>query len=165
VAELRKLAPEVVAPLEALAAQRQRGVVVEVRDHGLPKMVGENDPEQLNNLLNDFVSAVSRERRCNARWSEAERSSATRILQDNLRYGQAYDDECMPLPAAAALTEGFFGLFAAPRLFTNASYEVDDSSLLRATAWTGTVTGATFEAGIVALDASRIGLLYIADED
>jgi hypothetical protein len=100
------------------------------------------------------------------RWRDVNEEDALRILADNLCSEPAYDTaDSLPRHEADAIASAFLGAFPPPRrILTNATFDVH-RGLLRATAFTGTVTRATFEAGIVVVTANRAGLFYIMDED
>jgi len=100
-----------------------------------------------------------------ARWDLLERDYAHTVLRDALRWEQAYGSERLELAVADRIATGFVELFdASGRFFTNWRFE-STARGLRATSGSGSVTGATFEAGVVAVDGQRMGLLYVADED
>ena len=69
------------------------------------------------------------------------------------------------LSVGERIATAFVELFAeSARFFTNGT--VEETPLgLRTRAWYGSVTLATFETGVVAVDERRIGLFYLADED
>ncbi len=99
------------------------------------------------------------------RWEVLTRHQAQRLLLAALAWEQAYDTARLELSAAERIATAFVDLFAPDaRFFTNGT--VQETSLgLRTRAWYGSVTSATFETGVVVVDARRIGLLYVADED
>ena len=118
-----------------------------------------------------------------AQWHLLARNEAQAALRDALRWDQAYGSQRVERVVADRIATCFVELFDEwGRFFTNASFEKQpmppgDSWSgtsrsrgapelgWRATGWYGLVTGATFEAGVVAADGQRIGCLYVADED
>lgn len=99
------------------------------------------------------------------RWQLLTRDQAQRLLLAALAWEQAYDTARIELTAAERIATAFVGIFSNDsRFFSNGT--VEETSLgLRTRAWYGSVTRATFETGVVAVDERRIGLLYLADED
>lgn len=118
-------------------------------------------------LLNDFVAAVGLGNPGVpvTRWNPVDKPQAHAILRDTLRWEQAYETPRLELIQAERIAASFVCLFDEwGSFFTNASFDERPTGL-RATSWYGSVTLATFEAGIVGVDGQRIGLLYVADED
>jgi hypothetical protein len=102
-------------------------------------------------------------------WCEVEAPEAASIVQHVLHRDLAYNLEIMPEARAATLTIRFFELFSpAARYFTNATFrrdtEVSAGTVWWVTSWEPLST-ATFDAGVVCVDATRIGILWVADED
>jgi hypothetical protein len=102
-------------------------------------------------------------------WREVEAHEAARVVQHILHCDLAYDLEIMPEARAAELTIRFLELFSAPtRYFTNATFrrdaEVNTGEVWRMMSWEPLST-ATFDTGVVCVDATRIGILWVADED
>jgi len=99
------------------------------------------------------------------KWLRMARAEAHAALRDTFRWEQAYDAPRFELTAADQLATSFVALFDEwGQFFTNASFDRTPLGW-RATGWYGSVTGGTFEAGIIGADGQRIGLLYVADED
>ncbi|WP_437989186.1 hypothetical protein [Sorangium sp. So ce145] len=99
------------------------------------------------------------------RWDLLARTQAQRLLSAVLQREQAYDAPRLELALAERIASAFVELFEEQaRFFTNGT--VEETPLgLRTNAWYGSVTLATFETGVIAVDERRIGLLYLADED
>ena len=87
------------------------------------------------------------------------------LLCQALRREQAYDLPRVELAPADQIASAFVDLFAeSARFFTNGVLSEAPTGL-RVSGWYGSVTLATFEAGVIAADERRTGLLYVADED
>lgn len=115
-----------------------------------------------------------------AAWQPIEEPRAREALDSLLRFDQAYGTELVEPAAAAALIAGFVELIPAPRSwytlasFSEREYRLDRSGggrggathrRLEASGWYGILLGATFDTGLVALSARRLGALWFADED
>lgn len=111
-------------------------------------------------------------------WQLIEEPRAREALDALLRFDQAYGTELVEPADAAALIAGFVELLPAPRSwytlasFSEREYRLDRSGgehalgrRLEVTGWYGTLVGATFDTGLVALSARRLGALWFADED
>ena len=99
------------------------------------------------------------------RWNLLARDQAHTLLESTLGWEQAYDCPRLELSVADRMATAFVELFGEQaRFFTNAGLSQTPLGL-RATSWHGLVTGGTFEAGVVAFDERRVGLLYVEDED
>lgn len=99
------------------------------------------------------------------RWDSIARTQARVLLREALRWQQAYDLPRVELALAEQIANAFSELFTeSARFFTNGVI-AETPTGLRVSGWYGSVTLATFEAGVVAADERRAGLLYVADED
>lgn len=117
--------------------------------------------------LNAFVAAVGLGVATApvGRWDPIARDQARCLLAVALQWEQAYDTRRVGVSVAERIASAFVELFAEQaRFFTNGTVENTPRGLCT-TAWYGSVTLATFETGVVAVDEDRIGLLYLADED
>lgn len=162
---------------EAAEVQRVRGLLVGLEHHA-HFHVRLLDTAELSNYwelwgddprvpLNAFVAAMGLGFASApvGRWELLARHQAQRLLFAALAWDQAYDTARLELSAAERIATAFVDLFAEQaRFFTNGTVE-ETRFGLRTHAWYGAVTSATFETGVVAADESRIGLLYLTDED
>ena len=99
-------------------------------------------------------------------WVEVQCAAAMAHLTAVLHSDMAYGSEIMPRGRAADLGEQFLGLFAGGRFFTNT--EDGPREPLTTGAWTrgwSPLTSATFDTGVLAVTGSRIGLVWVEDED
>jgi hypothetical protein len=88
-----------------------------------------------------------------------------RIIACDLAYGVALTD----LDTASHLAAGFIACFADnARWYTNGTWHKADTtisqSVTQGASWTS-ITPATFDTGVVCLDANNIGILWVQDED
>jgi hypothetical protein len=95
-------------------------------------------------------------------WREVSRETAVSLVAAVLVRDLAYPSVQLMQPAEARnLAERFAGRFAADaRFFTNTDYEPGSSSC----GW-DPLTESTFDAGVVGVDATTIGVLVVQDED
>lgn len=94
-------------------------------------------------------------------WKEISREPAVSLVKDVLSRDLAYRIQIIPPVEALQLAERFAALFGPDaRFFTNTDYSVGSSNW----GWMP-LTGATFDAGILGVDASTIGVLVVQDED
>jgi hypothetical protein len=95
------------------------------------------------------------------RWQALSRAEAIAILVCVLRADMAYRTPLMSDEQAAEVGVRFLALFAEDaQLFTNAHWH--DGQIR---GWYDAVAGATFEGGVVAVSATRTGILWVGDED
>lgn len=91
---------------------------------------------------------------------------ARRILRRILSFDLAYQIDLLEPERARRIADDFLSFFADDaRYFTNARFMGEDGDgELYLRAWYG-LTPATFDTGIVAVDARRVGMLWVQDED
>lgn len=95
-------------------------------------------------------------------WLEINREDAQRILLLILTKELAYNTNLMSLSEAKQILFRFFSLFTADcQFFTNASF---NNNYSRLKSWSS-ITKATFDTGVVIVNAYRIGILWVKDED
>lgn len=102
-------------------------------------------------------------------WREVDTLGARKIIERILHRDLAYDSEQMHETDANNLANGvmsFFGRNA--KFYTNGNFDDDyvtiSPTVVRGPTWRP-ITGATFDTGIVFVDESRIGLIWVEDED
>lgn len=89
------------------------------------------------------------------------REDATALIAHLVGYDQAYSSPTGALEIADACGEQFVGLFPPDaRFFTNSS----DRGDIPSRAWTP-LTSATFDSGVLAIAAKRVGIIWFEDED
>jgi hypothetical protein len=94
-------------------------------------------------------------------WREITRAAAVSLAAAFLARDLAYSVQLMPDPEARKLAERFTRMFAPDaRFFTNTDYADGAASW----GWMP-LTVSTFDAGVVGLDGSTIGVLVVQDED
>ena len=94
-------------------------------------------------------------------WFEIQKSSATSHLENILHRDLAYNGKIMGKGMAEEFAQRFLSLFSQKaRYFTNGNF----GGHSHLGTWTP-ITSATFDTGVVCLDAERIGSLWILDED
>jgi len=164
-------AAEVLALRRLLRATGLTGVHLEVRRLSVAQQT-RLWGRDASPLLGAFVAAtgLARVPQPPRAWASLERARATRVLSDNLQWDQAYGVHRLERGLCAELATGFVDLFGELAVFfSNATFTLEamdgGETRLRADGWFGLVTGATFEAGVVAADGERIGLFYVSDED
>lgn len=99
-------------------------------------------------------------------WIEINIQAGKALVREILYKDLAYGSAMMPENEAAMLTERFFALFdASVRCFTNGNLVVRDANPTEVPGSWDPITEATFDAGVVCLSSSRIGILWVEDED
>jgi hypothetical protein len=118
--------------------------------------------------LDAFVQGMGL-RPLGAAWVPLAREQALALVGQLLRFDLAYHSPAADAPAAAALAERFMAAFGADVLcYTNGTwlegFQPQGRSALRGPSWTP-LTNATFDAGVVCVDAQMIGIFLVEDED
>ena len=99
-------------------------------------------------------------------WIEVSIQAAKSLAREILFKDLAYSVAMMPEDEAGMLAERFFALFdASVRCFTNGNLVVQDANPTEVPGSWNPITQATFDAGVVCLGSSRIGILWVEDED
>jgi hypothetical protein len=91
---------------------------------------------------------------------------ALQIARSILHKDIAYHTEIMPLPRADELARKFLASFRGPPVdyFSNGSFTHHDDGSVTLSSWSP-LTEATFDTGIIVLDAGHVGCLWVEDED
>ena len=99
-------------------------------------------------------------------YREISRDEARAVLVAVLEKDMAYRCDLMTPAAAAFLADAFLGLFdsARARHFTNGEYGQPRGRFGHGPAW-NPATDATFDTGVIVLDAGRVGCAWFMDED
>ncbi len=146
---------------DAIARQRKYGQ--------LTCAVGERtapvDPRDYRAVVDEFVTTFGFTG-LGDEWIEVGIDAAKTLVRRILFKDLAYSIAMMSDDEAALLTERFFGLFnGSVRCFTNGNLVVPAADPAEVPgSWTP-ITEATFDAGVVCLGGSRIGILWVEDED
>ena len=103
------------------------------------------------------------------RWSEVDRCEAADIVQRILQRDLAYNAEIMARERAERLTSRFFQLFpTGARYFTNATFSpnpITSASSTSVVASWESISKSTFDTGVICADHTRIGIVWVQDED
>jgi hypothetical protein len=100
-------------------------------------------------------------------WRGIDSDLAVRILALILQQDLAYNCPLMSSEEAQNLIKRFLGFFEQPiRFFTNSYFKNEEqtNTLLTLSGW-NSITASTFDAGIIGIDQTRIGILWVEDED
>jgi hypothetical protein len=94
-------------------------------------------------------------------WTELDARAATDLATRVLHQDLAYGASVMSLDVATALARRFLDFFGDQAAFvTNGTFGANGSG----GSW-ASLTDATFDTGVVAVSAGRVGLLWVEDED
>mgnify|MGYP003449637047 FL=1 len=93
-------------------------------------------------------------------------SLALQIARSILHKDIAYHTEIMPLARAGELARKFLASFQSPPVdcFSNGSFTHHDDGSVTLSSW-NPLTKATFDTGIIVVDAGHVGCLWVEDED
>ncbi|MBW4612110.1 MAG: hypothetical protein KME21_02295 [Desmonostoc vinosum HA7617-LM4] len=117
--------------------------------------------ENVTNILNLFVTQLGYFDIDN-KWLKINQEEAKKISLLVMTKDLAYRGEIMDIEAAEQISTQIFNLFAKDcQFFTNAIF-VDNYSAI--SSW-NPVTPATFDTGIIILSNTKIGMLWVEDED
>src|SRR5262249_2284587 len=102
-------------------------------------------------------------------WEEINRDQAESILRLILHKDLAYRMPITPLEKATSLAGRFLALFSrSARWFTNGTYHLapvrTPNGGSAGPSW-NPISQATFDTGVVCIDESRIGIMWVQDED
>lgn len=103
-------------------------------------------------------------------WISLDRPQAMAALQHLLRCDMAHSQPRLPVETAQMVAAEFLGHFSpAARFFTNGGWHEEARRSLHSSTVSGPgwqpATGATFDGGVVVLDTTLAGLLWLEDED
>ncbi len=97
-----------------------------------------------------------------ARWKEINQEEAQKIINFIMTKDLAYSVQLMSLQEAEKIFVKLFHFFSSnSKFFTNASFINNVSAM---NAW-DSITKATFDTGVVILSDTRIGMVWVKDED
>lgn len=155
------MSSEAEAVCDAITRQRKYGhPTCAVHDRSAP-----GDPRLYHAVLDEFVATLGF-RGMGEAWIEVSIQSAKTLAREILFKDLAYGVAMMSEDEAALLAERFFALFdASVRCFTNGNLVVRDADPTEVPGSWNPITEATVDAGVVCLGSSRIGILWVEDED
>ncbi|MBW4480426.1 MAG: hypothetical protein KME54_27215 [Tolypothrix brevis GSE-NOS-MK-07-07A] len=117
--------------------------------------------EYLTQILDLFVSQMGYVK-LGDRWKEIDQPAAKQILAFVLTKDLAYSSKIMAVEEAEKISTKVFNFFQNPCIFfTNAVFVNNYSAL---SAW-DSLTDATFDTGIIFVNTTLIGMLWVKDED
>lgn len=124
--------------------------------------------DKINRALDSYVEQLNMHG-LGASWREVDTSSARKIIQRILHRDLAYNSELMLQTEAKTLTDRVMSLFSLNvKCYTNGNFNEDGIAISpevkRGLGW-HPITEATFDTGVVFVDKSRIGLIWVEDED
>jgi hypothetical protein len=151
-------------------AQAVCDAITRQRKYGHPTCAVDNrtaaaDPQRYREVLDEFVATLGFTG-LGEGWIEISTQAAKTLVREVLFKDLAYSVAMMSEDEAALLTERFFALFdPSVRCFTNGNLVVRDADPTEVPGSWNPITEATFDAGVVCLGSSRIGILWVEDED
>ncbi|OCA85076.1 hypothetical protein [Pseudobacillus wudalianchiensis] len=98
------------------------------------------------------------------KWEQITQHEARNILMYLFSMDMAYDAELESKPLADELSDYFLSTFSLQSKIFTAGYFEENSGFFKLQTWEP-ITDATFDTGIVVLDANKIGILWVEDED
>lgn len=114
--------------------------------------------------IDEFVSELNN-KKLDSDWKCLKKYDAERLLTSILHKDMAYQYECMEIGLARAMMRSFFDLFSdKAQFYSNADFKPESGGLVSIGSYKS-ITNATFDSGIVAIDDEHIGLLWCEDED
>ncbi|BAY34772.1 hypothetical protein NIES2107_66790 [Nostoc carneum NIES-2107] len=120
-----------------------------------------NKADELTEILDLFVTQMGYVG-IGDRWQEIHQDAAQKIVVFVLKKDLAYSAKIMPTEEAEKISTKILNLFANPcRFFTNAVFVNDYSAL---SAW-DSLTNSTFDTGILVVNSTMMGMLWVKDED
>ncbi len=123
------------------------------------------DPRDYRAVLDEFVRTFGFTGLGDG-WIEVSIQSAKTLVREILLKDLAYRIAMMSENEAALLTERFFALFdGSVRCFTNGNLVIRDADPSEVPGSWNPIAEATLDAGVVCLGSSRIGILWVEDED
>lgn len=129
-------------------------VVVDVRAHDCPTTHAVGCADSIASVVGYVPCA----------WREVDRQAAFTIVSSCMHCDLAYRQELLPLDAARDLASRFLSLFGGEaRFFTNGE-PIDVFRPRSSRSWFP-ITAATFDAGVIAVSPSRVGIFWVEDED
>lgn len=151
---------EITGLREEVSSQREAGeVILEIRKI-TPQIALGND-ENIILLINKFVTQLGYSDIGNG-WKQINQKEAQKILNSILTKDLAYSGDLMSSTDAQKQLKRFISFFSEnSRFFTNAIFNQNYSGLR---SWSS-ITGATFDTGVVVVSPDRIGILWVQDED
>lgn len=124
--------------------------------------------EQTSHLLDSYVEQLGMHG-IGKSWREVDALGARKIIQRILHRDLAYNSDLMLQTDAKTLADRVISLFSSrAEYYTNGNFDQDaiavGPEIKRGPSWYP-ITKATFDTGIVFVDKSRIGLIWVEDED
>lgn len=114
--------------------------------------------------IDEFVAELNH-KKLDSLWKPFEKYDAERLLTSILHKDMAYQCKCMEIGLARSTMRSFFDLFSdSPRFYSNTEFRPESGGLVSIGSYQA-LTSATFDSGIVAVDESHIGFIWIEDED
>lgn len=114
--------------------------------------------------IDEFVSELSH-KRLESLWKSLKKYDAERLLTSILHKDLAYHYECMDIALARSTMRFFFDLFSeSARFYSNADFRPDSGGLVTIGSYQS-ITNATFDSGVVAIDDDHVGFIWCEDED
>ncbi len=152
---------DVQAICDAIARQRKYGHVTCAVDDRTAAVDQRGYPV----VLDEFVGTLGF-RGLAVLWIEVSIQAAKALVREILLKDLAYRIAMMSEKEADLLTERFFALFDdSVRCFTNGNIVLPDADPSGVPGSWNPISDATFDAGVVCLGSSRIGILWVEDED
>lgn len=123
------------------------------------------DSRSCHAILDEFVATLGFDGLDDG-WIEISIQDAKTLTREILLKDLAYGIAMMSEQEAAQLCERFFTLFdGSVRCFTNGNLVLHADATEVPGSWTAISPQATFDTGVVCIDSSRIGILWVEDED
>jgi len=114
--------------------------------------------------IDEFVTELNHNKLASL-WKPFNKYDAERLVTSILHKDMAYQYECMEIGLARATMRRFFDLFSdSARFYSNAEFRPASGGLVSIGSYQS-ITKATFDSGIVAIDDNHIGLIWVEDED
>ena len=123
---------------------------------------------QINQALDSYVEQLDMHGIGDS-WREIDTSSAGKIIHRILHRDLAYNYELMLQTEAKTLTNRVISLYSLNvKCYTNGNFDEDaiaiNPRVKRGPSW-HPITEATFDTGVVFVDKTRFGLIWVEDED
>lgn len=114
--------------------------------------------------IDEFVSELSHQK-LESLWKPLKKYDAEKLLTSILHKDMAYQFECMEIGLARSTMRSFFDLLSeSARFYTNAELRAESGGFVSLSSF-HSITEATFDCGVVAIDDNHIGFIWCEDED
>jgi hypothetical protein len=140
-------------------SKRDAGLVhFEIQDRsGFPKT---SDTAAIDGFIEEL-----NHKKLSTQWKSLKKYDAEKLLTSILHKDMAYRYECMEIGLARATMRSFFDLFSdTARFYSNADFAPDSGGLVKIGSYQS-ITEATFDSGVVAIDDKHVGYMWCEDED